>query len=57
MTLDPIAEAGLSLNDIFLAAENACAQYIENIERLSSEQERACARLEAESRADYCRGN
>ena len=34
-----IAEAALSLNGVFTAAEAACAQYIENIERLSVEQE------------------
>lgn len=45
-----IAEAALSLNGVFTAAEAACAQYIENIERLSVEQERMCARREAESR-------
>ena len=38
------------MNGVFTAAEAACAQYIENIERLSVEQERMGARREAESR-------
>ncbi|MDI9241148.1 hypothetical protein [Fusibacillus kribbianus] len=45
-----IAEASLQLNGVFQAAENACAQYIENIKRLSDRQEEVCARMERETR-------
>lgn len=46
-----IAEAALQLNGVFDSAQAACAQYIENIRRLSQQQEEACARMEAESAA------
>lgn len=45
-----IAEASLQLNGVFQAAQEACAQYIENIERLSASQEQTCARMERETR-------
>ena len=45
-----IAEAALALSGIFDAAEDACAQYIENIQRLKSEQEKINADLEADSK-------
>ena len=45
-----IAEAALALSGIFEAAEKACAQYKENIERLSDEQTRINAARDAESR-------
>ena len=45
-----IAEASLQLNGVFQAAQAACAQYIENIERLSAQQEQLCARREQETR-------
>lgn len=45
-----IAEAALSLSGIFEAAEEAAAQYLENIETLSGRQEAVCARMETESR-------
>ena len=45
-----IAEAALALSGIFEAAEAACAQYKENIQRLSGEQDRINAAREAESR-------
>lgn len=45
-----IAEAALQLNGVFQAAENAAAQYLENIQNLSGEQEKICARMDAESR-------
>lgn len=45
-----IAEASLNLSGIFQAAEEAAKQYLENIERLSGEQEQVCARMEEESR-------
>lgn len=35
-----IAEAALKLNGVFEAADAACKQYIENIQRLSREKER-----------------
>ena len=44
-----IAEASLQLSGIFQAAQEACQQYTENIEKLSGQQEEFCARLEAES--------
>ena len=34
-----IAEAALKINDVFLSAERAAQQYVENIERLSAQQE------------------
>lgn len=46
-----IAEASLQLNGVFQAAEAACAQYIENIERLSARQEQLCAQMERETQA------
>lgn len=35
-----LAEAALQLNGVFQAADAACAQYIENIQRISAELER-----------------
>lgn len=46
-----IAEASLQLNGVFQAAQAACAQYIENIERLSARQEQLCAQMERETQA------
>ena len=45
-----IAEASLRLSGVFQAAEEAAAQYLENIQRLSGEQEKVCARMEEESK-------
>ena len=45
-----IADASLRLNGVFEAAEEAAKQYLENIRRLSGEQEQVCARMEAESK-------
>ncbi len=42
-----LAEASLKLNGVFDAAEQAAAQYLENIRRLSGQQERVCAAMEA----------
>lgn len=42
-----IAEAALALNGVFEAAQAAAAQYLENIRRLSGDQENACQRMEA----------
>lgn len=44
-----IAEASLQLNGVFQAAENACKQYIENVIRLSQNQQTIIARREKES--------
>lgn len=44
-----IAEASLKLNGVFTAAENACAQYIENIKNLSGRQEALCEQMEKET--------
>ena len=46
-----LAEASLSLNGVFEAAQRACAQYIENIQQLSARQEAICAKVEEDSRA------
>lgn len=45
-----LAEASLQLNGVFEATEAAAAQYLENIQRLSGEQESVCQRMEAEAR-------
>lgn len=45
-----IAEASLQLNGVFESAEAAAAQYLENIQRLSGEEEAVCQRMEAEAR-------
>ena len=45
-----IAEASLQINGVFRAAQDAAAQYLENIQRLSGQQGEICRRLEAESR-------
>ena len=44
-----IAEASLSLNGVFEAAQAACRQYIENIEALSLRQAEICACVEKQS--------
>lgn len=49
-TAGSIAEASLQLNGVFEAAQNAAAQYLENIQYLSDEQEKICARMDSESR-------
>lgn len=45
-----IAEASLQVNDVYVAAEAACQQYMENIRLLSERQERLCAQRELESK-------
>lgn len=45
-----IAEAALSLNAVFEAAQNAAAQYLDNIKRLSGEQEAICKQMEDDAR-------
>lgn len=44
-----IAEASLRLNGVFEAAERACRQYTDNIERLSARQDAICEKREKES--------
>ena len=45
-----IAEASLQINGVLQAAQNAAAQYLENIQRLSGRQEEVCRSMEEESR-------
>ena len=45
-----MAEACLMINGVVEAAEKAAAQYLENIERLSGEQQRVCDAMEASAR-------
>jgi len=45
-----IAEAALQLNGVFEAAQNAAAQYLENIQQLSREEDAVCRRMEKEAR-------
>lgn len=44
-----IAQAALTVNGVFEAAQAAAAQYLENIETLSSRQDAACAKREEDS--------
>ena len=46
-----LAEASLSLNGVFQAAEAAAQQYLENIERMSGQQETICRNMQAEAEA------
>lgn len=45
-----IAEASLMLNGVFAAAQDACAQYMENIQGLSQRQEEICAQMQKETK-------
>lgn len=45
-----IAEASLMLNGVFAAAQDACAQYMENIQDLSQRQEEICAQMQKETK-------
>ena len=45
-----IAEASLQINGVFQAAQDAAAQYLENIQRLSGRQEEICRQMEEETR-------
>lgn len=47
-----IAEAALALNHVFENAEKAAAQYLENIQRLSGEQESVCREMQEKSQAE-----
>ena len=44
-----MAEASLLINGVLEATEKAAAQYLENIERLSNQQQFVCDRMEAEA--------
>lgn len=46
-----IANASLQLNGVFAAAEEAAAQYLENIKLLSDQQQAKCQEMEAECAA------
>ena len=46
-----LAEASLSLNGVFEAAEAAAQQYLENIEHMSGQQETICRHMQAEAEA------
>lgn len=50
-----IAEAALQLNGIFDAAQAASEQYLENVRKLSAEQEANCAQMERECRENISR--
>lgn len=45
-----IAEAALTLNGVFDAAQAAAAQYLDNIKQLSGNQEMLCRQMEASAR-------
>lgn len=45
-----IAEAALQLNGVFEAAQVACRQYVENITRISGQQEQLSRQIEQDSR-------
>jgi len=45
-----IADAAMHLSGVFDAAQDAAAQYLENIQKLSGEQETVCRRMEDDAR-------
>lgn len=45
-----LAEAVVQLNDLFRTADAVAKQYLDNIRRLSAQQEEICAQIEQESR-------
>lgn len=45
-----IAQAVMKLNGVFEAAEAAASQYVENVQRLSSEKEAKCWQIEIEAK-------
>lgn len=47
-----LAEASLTLNSVFQAAEDACRQYLLNMEQRSAETEEKCRELEAAARKE-----
>jgi chromosome segregation ATPase len=46
-----LADAAAQINGVFEAAQNTAAQYLENIERMKTEQEEKCRRLAEQARA------
>ncbi len=46
-----IAQAVMQLNGVFKAAEAAASQYVENVQRLSSEKEAKCWQMEIDAKA------
>ncbi|MDD7601793.1 MAG: hypothetical protein PUK54_04170 [Firmicutes bacterium] len=44
-----LAEAALSLNGVFQAADDAARQYLENIARISQQQDAACRKIQADA--------
>lgn len=46
-----IAEAALQLNGVFEAAQAACAQYMENVQQMSTQMEERCAQMERETQS------
>lgn len=54
-----LAEASLRLNDIFSAADDAAAQYLENIKKQNADQDEAYERIigEAQAEADVLKAN
>lgn len=47
-----LAEAALSLNGVFQAAESAAQQYLENIERISGQQDAICRELKEQAQQE-----
>ena len=45
-----LADAAIQINGVLAAAQTAADQYLENIERMHTEQEKSCQMMEAESR-------
>lgn len=45
-----IADASMQLSGVFAAAQDAASQYLENIQRLSGEQEAICRKMENDAR-------
>ena len=45
-----LADAAIQINGVLAAAQTAADQYLENIERMHTEQEKSCQLMEAESR-------
>ncbi len=45
-----IAQAVMQLNGVFKAAESAASQYVENVQRLSTEKEAKCWQMEIEAK-------
>ena len=47
-----LAEAALSLNGVFQAAEAAAQQYLENIERISGQQDASCRDMKEQAKQE-----